>query len=279
MPTTYTWTGTTSDDFATATNWSPNSSAGGPVSGDSLIFRNATRALLNTLDQSAKSFPLVVFDYTQTGTIAAASSAPFKFDATQVVVKSGAAVYIKGAFTRCTVDMPDPAITVDLDSAGTTTDLFARRGTVRINGGTYTNVYTAAGSGSVTNLYVQVLGGTLTSWFNELSVPLVTAGTVTTYRASAGLLLAIGGTLTNIHLHQAAAVDDRTGANVTLLQVYNASGNYDCSKDGRAKTITTIKGNPAARINTINSAGNITVTNQYDLTGATIASYGIATAA
>lgn len=278
MPTTYIWTGTTSGDFATATNWSPNSPAGGPIAGDTIIFRNSAVNLDATLDQSSKAFAAAMFDETYTGIAGTSAAAPFKFDATTLVVKSGGPVHIKGAYTAALIQMANSGLICDIDSAATTTAIQFKRGCVLINGGTYTTAISTAFNNDPTQLIVINQGGTLTEWDHESGVPRQTSGTTTTYQGSSGILLATGGVVTNAHLRQSAGFDDRTGGAVTLVKIYNRQGSYDASHDARAKTVTTIKAHEGAQVNTTNNAGNITVTNQQNLIGQTVASYGVAAA-
>lgn len=275
MPTTYQWVGTTSGDFATATNWSPNSSAGGPVAGDTIIFRNSAIDLNATLDQSAKAFAAVSFESTYTGVPGLSAASPFKFDATTLTVKSGANGFIKGVYTNAVIDLPSAALVWSIDSAGTTTGTQVKRGCANFVGGTYTTVFSTARNNDSAQAIVILAGATFTAWNHERGIPRHTSGTITTYRATNDTLYSTGGTVTNAHLHQAAGWTDNSGNATTLLQVYSAQGRYDASGGLLAKTITTIKGNEAASINTTNGPNNITVTNQQNLLGQTVASYGV----
>lgn len=276
MPTTYTWTGTTDNDFATATNWSPNSSAGGPVGGDSLIFTATTRPLQATLDQSAKTFVSVVITPTMTGDIGISAATPFKTSTiTTFINLSGGNVYIYAPMTVCQIAMNSPDLVCNIGSGGTIVDSLFRKGYIQLAAGTFTNIYTNAVNNLDGNLTIQNQGATVTTWEHASGIPSNLTGTITTYNGAAGKLTVFGGTTTNIKLRAAAAADHRSNTNITLLQIYNAEGSFDASRDPRSKTITTVKAHPAANVNLNNGTGNITVTNAQDLTGVTVVGWGV----
>lgn len=259
MPTTYDWIGTTSGDFEVTTNWSPN---GTPVTDDTIRFRQGSRSLSSSVDQSDQNFAEVYFGPQYSGTIASASGY-FTCGATLVTVACPQNVYLSAGATSFDFDdvvVRRPWNNQRLFLQGTIGQLHCKQGRVTYESGTATEVWVEARRSA--SLEVTLTNGTMTAAYvmgNTLTVAEGATGTIVTLTAGGnGIVNVHDGTVTNLR-GWGSRIDWRTDQ--TCVDAVMYAGTLDASQDGRAKVFTDLETHEGCAVDLENGPNNVTVTN------------------
>ena len=257
------WIATADNDWNSNGNWSPT---GVPTDGDDIYLVTAGTASIDGFDASTNTFGDVVVGSGYTGTLGGSAIDPLMFACNKLYIAGGGAtlylytgevddwgtVYIESANANQTINLQ--GYTTHLVGSN---GLYIARGNVAVNGGTSPLVYLLKhGSTPVLTLNS---GSTATTVYQLAgSVVVNTGATLTTSYFDAGLLTITDGTLTNV-VQRGGTTTWNTTATLASATVF--AGTFDCSKDARPRTITSLKAYTGATVNLNNGVGSVTITN------------------
>jgi hypothetical protein len=254
------WTGTTSNDWNTTTNWTPNQI---PADGDDVIFRNSQQSVLSGLNQSAVRLNSLSVSDTFSGDIGTAANY-LQVQADDVFYRGTGNLYLDEALSE------DPYVAGSLSHTGS--------GACTLKGEFFllelysgTTVLTSTSSEAYTQiselwvernaaLRISESGSHVT--VDELNMVSGNcaqyAGTITAATVRSGQFACWDGTLTTVTNYGGSVAWSTEQELATALIV---GGTFDASGDQRTKTITSLEVHSAGTVNLDNGANSIVVTN------------------
>lgn len=255
------WLTTADGTFTTDANWSSGTH---PGSNDDTQFLDGS-VTLNGIDESSTDLDSIFVGPDFEGGIGS-SGTYLQLGCDLCSLMAGPKtqnLYLKAdsaAFDDVRIDS-DPNCEIYLDAAsGGVTALTVVRGHVHLVQGTFTTVnITWDGVGHKPFVWVETATITTLNQFTDCNINMTGAGTITTANVDGGLLDVDAGTVTTYN-QRGGRVLHETTSTVTTLNAYG--GLFDGSRDGRAKTFTTINKHKNSTVNlNVGIAGAITISN------------------